>query len=246
MARYRAVVEYDGTDFRGFQRQAEGRTVQGDFEAALTRLGWPGATIWGAGRTDSGVHAVGQVVAFDLDWAHGGPALQRALNANLPDDIAVQAVAESPPAFHPRFDARARRYRYTIYQGLARSPLRARYAWHVQTPLDGPAMQAAAERLLGTHDFATFGTDPDGGANTVRTVSRAVWSGGRLPLPDGAQPGGNSETGRGRQFDPERPGGPPPGARPGALPAAGAGVRPVLDGSSLLRRGSERAKDLRH
>lgn len=178
MARYRAVVEYDGTDFWGFQRQAEGRTVQGEFEAALTRLGWPGATIWGAGRTDTGVHAAGQVVAFDLDWAHGSPALQRALNANLPDDIAVQAVAESAPAFHPRFDARARRYRYTIYNAPARSPLRSRYAWHVQTPLDGPAMQAAAERLLGTHDFATFGTDPDGGANTVRTISRAVWSGG--------------------------------------------------------------------
>lgn len=177
MARYRAVIEYDGTDFWGFQRQARGRTVQGELEAALRQLGWTGPTLWGAGRTDTGVHAAGQVVAFDLEWRHGAPALARALNAHLPPDLAVRTAGESAPDFRPRFDARGRRYRYTIYNAPARSPLRARYAWHVQTPLDLPAMQAAAERLVGQQDFATFGTDPDGGTNTVRTVSQADWFG---------------------------------------------------------------------
>ncbi len=177
VSRYRAVLEYDGTEFLGFQRQARGRTVQGEVEAGLRRMGWAGKTIWGAGRTDTGVHAAGQVIAFDLDWAHGEPALLRALNANLPVDVSVRSVAEAAPEFHPRFAAKARRYRYTLYAAPARSALNARYAWHVWQPLAVPAMQRAADQLLGTHDFATFGTDPDEGGNTVRTVSVAHWSG---------------------------------------------------------------------
>lgn len=175
MGRYRAVIEYDGTDFLGFQRQAQGRTVQGAIEDALRRMEWTGKTIWGAGRTDTGVHAVGQVIAFDLDWTHGEPVLLRALNAHLPADVSVQAVTECALAFHPRYEAKARRYRYTIYNAPVRSALKARYAWHLSQPLDVPAMQQAAERVLGTHDFATFGTDPDEGSNTVRTVSLARW-----------------------------------------------------------------------
>lgn len=177
MTRYRAVLEYDGTDFLGFQRQAQGRTVQGEVEGSLRRMGWAGKTIWGAGRTDTGVHAAGQVIAFDLDWTHGEPALLRALNANLPADVSVQTVAECAPDFHPRYDAKARRYRYTIYKAPARSALTARYAWHVASELDLPEMQRAADRLRGTHDFATFGTDPDDGSNTVRTVSVVEWRG---------------------------------------------------------------------
>ncbi len=133
-------------------------------------------SILGAGRTDSGVHASGQVVAFDLDWAHGPEALGRALNANLPADIAVQTVAECPPEFHPRYSARARRYRYTLYNRPVRSPLAARYSWQVWPELALPALQAAAQALLGRHDFAAFGLDPDGGGNTVRTVTTAAWS----------------------------------------------------------------------
>lgn len=169
-------MEYDGTDFLGFQRQAQGRTVQAVLEDGLRRIGWAGRSVLAAGRTDTGVHAVGQVIAFDLDWAHGTDALRRALNANLPDDVAVQAAAESAPEFHPRFDARARRYRYTILNAPVRSPLRARYAWQVAAPLDRVALQAASTRLIGTYDFGAFGTDPDGGENTVRTVSLAAWS----------------------------------------------------------------------
>lgn len=176
MARYRAVVEYDGTEFLGFQRQAHGRTVQGEFEAALGRIGWTGRTLWGAGRTDTGVHAAGQVVAFDLEWGHSEAALVRALNVNLPVDLAVRAAAECAADFQPRFAARARRYRYTIYNAPTRSPLRERYAWHVARPLDVAALQAASPALVGRQDFATFGTDPDDGGNTIRTVSRAEWS----------------------------------------------------------------------
>ena len=175
MPRYRSLLEYDGTDFLGFQRQAAGRTVQGEVEAALGRIGWTGRTIWGAGRTDAGVHASGQVIAFDLDWQHGDEALGRALNANLPSDAAVRDTAACEESFHPRYSARGRRYRYTFYNQPVRSPLAARYAWQVWPALDPAALEAASAHLLGRHDFATFGTDPDEGTNTVRTVSTAAW-----------------------------------------------------------------------
>ncbi len=176
MTRYRAILEYDGADFLGFQRQAVGRTVQGEVETALVRLGWPGRTIWGAGRTDAGVHASGQVIAFDFDWRHGAEALGRALNANLPFDVAAHDLAACETSFHPRYSARARRYRYTFYNQPERSPLARRFAWQVWPALDVAGLQAASAGLLGRHDFASFGTDPDEGANTVRTVSRAEWS----------------------------------------------------------------------
>ncbi len=177
MTRYKAVIEYDGTDFLGFQRQAEGRTVQGEIEAALARIGWAGKAVLGAGRTDSGVHAAGQVVAFDLEWRHGPEALLAALNVNLPLDVAVKTLSECAADFHPRYSARGRRYRYTLYNSPTRSPLAARYTWHVwPPPLNREAMREASRALLGVHDFATFGTDPEGGDNTRRTVAQADWS----------------------------------------------------------------------
>ena len=182
MTRFRAVVEYDGTNLLGFQRQAIGRTVQGELETALGRIGWTDAYgtrsgVLGAGRTDTGVHAVGQVIAFDFDWQHGTGDLARALNANLPADIAIQALDACAPQFHPRFDARGRRYRYTLYNQPARSPLAARYAWQVWPVLDLELLQAGSALLLGRHDFAAFGSDPDprGGSSTRRTVSLAEW-----------------------------------------------------------------------
>jgi tRNA pseudouridine38-40 synthase len=177
VAHYQAILEYDGTDFLGFQRQREGRTVQGEVENALRRMDWPGRAILGGGRTDTGVHAVGQVVAFDFDWKHGDLALLRALNANLPRDVAVKRLETCAPEFHPRYGAKSRWYRYTIYNALARSPLRERYAWHIGSPqLKLEPMQQAADLALGRHDFAAFGDDPDEGENTIRTVSRASWS----------------------------------------------------------------------
>ena len=111
MARYKVILAYDGTDFLGYQRQGKTRTVQLVVEAALVKLGWEGTTILTAGRTDSGVHASGQVVAFDLDWAHSTDDLVRALNANLPDDVAVKDGAQVVDDFHPRYDAVERTYR---------------------------------------------------------------------------------------------------------------------------------------
>ncbi len=175
--RYRATVEYDGTDFEGFQRQAAGhRTVQGELEGALGRIGWRGTSLMAAGRTDSGVHARGQVIAFDHEWRHTPDALVRALNAQLPADVSVWGAVEAEADFHPRYRARARTYVYTVYQGPQRAALRDRYAWHVAETLDAAALAAAARHLIGRHDFATFGTDPDEGTNTVRTIHRAEWA----------------------------------------------------------------------
>lgn len=177
MAHYQAILEYDGTDFLGFQRQAEGRTVQGEVEKALRQIGWTGRAVLGGGRTDAGVHAAGQVAAFEFDWKHGEADLLRALNANLPWDAAVRALAECDASFHPRYSAKGRRYRYTIYNAPARSPLAGRYAWHIGSPrLVVAAMQAASRLVLGRHDFAALGDDPDEGTNTVRTVTQAEWS----------------------------------------------------------------------
>jgi tRNA pseudouridine38-40 synthase len=176
MAHYQAILEYDGTEFLGFQRQRTGRTVQGELENALRRVGWPGRSVLAGGRTDTGVHALGQVVAFELEWKHGPADLLQAVNANLPLDAAVKALTECAPDFHPRYSAKGRCYRYTLYTAPVRAPLSGRYAWQVRVPLALAPMQAASRGLVGRHDFAAFGDDPDEGHNTVRTVARAEWS----------------------------------------------------------------------
>jgi tRNA pseudouridine38-40 synthase len=114
------------------------------------------------------------VVAFDTAWRHPVSDLQRAWNAVLPEDVAVRALERCAPEFHPRYDARSRSYRYTIYRRAVRSPFCRRYSVHVPYALDGASMAQAAQRLVGTHDFATFGRSPTGGA-TVREVFRAAW-----------------------------------------------------------------------
>ncbi|MCZ7544022.1 MAG: tRNA pseudouridine(38-40) synthase TruA [Anaerolineae bacterium] len=174
--RYRATVAYDGAGYQGFQRQAPGTpTIQGAIEGALRRVAGQDITIMGAGRTDTGVHATGQVIAWDMAWRHAADDLLRAVNANLPCDIALQALEETRADFHPRFDAQSRTYQYDIDNAPVRHPLYTRTAWHVGRPLDGLAMQAAAQHLLGEHDFAAFGRPPQG-ENTVRTVMRAAWA----------------------------------------------------------------------
>ncbi len=169
-----ATVAYDGTDFWGFQVQAEGRTVQGTLEAALAQITQEQIRVVAAGRTDSGVHALGQVVAFATRWSRTVDELHRAWNAVLPDDVAVRALAEVEPGFHPRFDARSRHYRYTVWNHPVRNPLLRRTALWEPRPLDVDAMDEAAGTLVGEHDFATFGSPPKG-ANTVRRVLRAEW-----------------------------------------------------------------------
>jgi len=172
--RVRAVIAYDGTRYHGFQRQAPERepTIQGEVERALGQIVAQPALVLGAGRTDAGVHASGQVIAFDVEWRHGISDLQRALNANLPDDIVVWNAAEAAAGFHPRYQAHSREYRYTIYNAIVRHPLHRLYALHVPDPLNVSAMRAAAQKLIGEHDFAAFG-QPTVGQATVRLMYRA-------------------------------------------------------------------------
>jgi len=175
MARYQVTIAYDGTHFSGYQRQGKERTVQVEVETALRQLGWTGTTILAAGRTDTGVHASGQVIAFDLDWAHLPGALGRALNAHLPADIAVKAVQVADPAFHPRYNALSRTYQYHLLCEPERNPLRDRYSWRVWPAVSLEQLQEAARIVVGTHDFAAFGTPPRTGGSTIRTVHSARW-----------------------------------------------------------------------
>jgi tRNA pseudouridine38-40 synthase len=175
MARYQMILAYDGTRFLGSQRQAKSRTVQSELEEALRKLGWSGRSVILAGRTDSGVHAAGQVAAFDLDWRHETSDLLRALNANLPLDMAVRDVWIAPRDFHPRFDATSRRYRYRLFCQPVRDPLRENFAWRVWPEVDGEKVVDVALLFVGQHDFAAYGTPPRTGSSTVRTVMDASW-----------------------------------------------------------------------
>ncbi len=164
--RYRARVEYDGTDFSGFQLQAGARTVQGELEAALERITGARRPVVAAGRTDAGVHASGQVIAFTYRGRLGASELERALDALLPEDVAIHDVRRATSTFHPRYAARYREYRYTVWNG-PRSPLRERFALGVRVPLDTAAMARAGSVLEGRHDFRAFGAAD---RSTVRTV----------------------------------------------------------------------------
>jgi tRNA pseudouridine38-40 synthase len=175
MAHYQVILAYDGAGFVGSQRQAKSRTVQSELEKALRKLGWSGRSVLFAGRTDTGVHASGQVAAFDLDWQHAESDLLRALNASLPVDMAAREVRLAPPKFHPRFDATSRRYRYRLFCQPVRDPLREKYAWRVWPQVAGEALQEVAPLFVGQHDFAAYGTPPRAGSSTVRSVMNASW-----------------------------------------------------------------------
>jgi tRNA pseudouridine38-40 synthase len=173
---YYALVEYDGTDYYGFQRQRENQpTIQGKIEQVLTQLAGNPIQILAAGRTDSGVHAMGQVITFTIeDWRHGTEALQRAINANLPTTIAILKLLELASPLHPRYDARRRAYEYLICRTPVRRPMQRLYSWHVPQPLDVSEMNRAAASLIGVHNFATFGQPPQGD-NCVRELFAATW-----------------------------------------------------------------------
>lgn len=179
-----ALVTYDGTRFAGFQRQSadKGPTVQGEIEAALQRIAGEAVSVEPAGRTDSGVHATGQVITFSVEPRASlteAATWQRALNALLPEDIAIRAACVAPEGFRARWSALSRSYRYRILCDSVRSPLRERYAWRVTGPLDVAAMAAAAETLLGERDFGAFGSSPRDQpregyrGHTVRTMLEA-------------------------------------------------------------------------
>ncbi len=175
MAHYKLILAYEGTHYAGFQRQAHKETVQSTVEDALRNLGWTGRAIMAAGRTDSGVHALGQVISFNFDWKHGEHKLLKALNANLPSDIAVQNVAEVPYAFHPRYDALRREYRYRLYFQGQRDPLRDAFAWRLDRAPSLCQMNEAAQAMIGEWDFRAFGRALKEDGSTKRELFEAKW-----------------------------------------------------------------------
>jgi tRNA pseudouridine38-40 synthase len=171
----RLVLEYDGTDFAGWQRQPRQRTVQGTVEEALEKILGASVLLRGAGRTDSGVHARGQVASFETAAAIPCEGLRRGLNGELPCDVAVLAVDEVDPTFDARRSARGKHYAYRVWNAPSRSPLVARISWHLYHPLDIEAMNLAATALLGEHDFSAFRASGCDRKNPVRTLRRAEW-----------------------------------------------------------------------
>ena len=168
--RYRATVEYDGTDFAGFQVNPGKRTVQGVLEDAVQRLGDGVAQrVDGAGRTDAGVHATGQVIAFSYGGRLTATELGAALEALLPRDVAIRDLRRTTSTFQPRYAARYREYRYTVWNG-PRSPLRERTALGVRVPLDTAAMERAGSAFIGRHDFSAFGATDRSPVRTVMAV----------------------------------------------------------------------------
>jgi tRNA pseudouridine38-40 synthase len=176
MVRYQIILAYDGSNFVGSQKQANSRTVQGELEKALQQIGWAGTSVLMAGRTDTGVHASGQVAAFDFDeWKYSTEKLLQAMNAKLPHDLVVKKMRVTNSEFHPRFDAVSRTYRYRLFYKKIRDPLREKFEWHVRTKFDEEALKESASLFLGTHDFSSFGSKTTENGTAVRTVTKSEW-----------------------------------------------------------------------
>jgi tRNA pseudouridine38-40 synthase len=170
----KVTLAYDGTRFVGWQRQAEGESIQGLLEAALARFEGAPVTVHGAGRTDAGVHALAQVASVRLTCQHDVRTLMRALNAHLPEELRVLAVDEAAPDFHARFSARGKTYRYQLRSGGVASPFDRAFVWSLPETLDVAAMQQAASALEGTHDFSAFQSVGNDVPSTVRRLDASV------------------------------------------------------------------------
>ncbi len=173
MTNFQLTLEYDGRGFAGWQRQTrEIRTLQGVLETALERITGHPVRVIGSGRTDAGVHAEGQVASVRLETTLEPTQLRRALDGALPGDLAVREAVVAREGFHARFDARSKLYRYAIWNGVFRSPLRAARTWQIRCELDLAAMAEACLAFVGTHDFASFQAAGSPGRDTVRTLAR--------------------------------------------------------------------------
>lgn len=175
MRTLKITLAYDGTRFVGWQRQAEGESIQGFVEDALSRCEGGPVTVHGAGRTDAGVHALGQVASARVTCALDSATLTRALNANLPEAIRVVSVEDADDSFHARFSARGKTYRYRIRNAPVADPFERLFAWHLPEPLALEAMARAAALIVGTHDFSAFRSVGGDVATPVRTVTRSEW-----------------------------------------------------------------------
>ena len=174
MRTFKVTLSYDGTDFSGFQRQANARSVQAELEVALAAIEGRHVTVAGAGRTDAGVHALGQVASFRMSSAIGEHDLLRALNAKLPEDVRVLSAEVAAPGFNARFSARSKTYRYRISNTRVMSPFQRRFAWHISRDLDLPVMSEAARALLGEHDFSCFQAAPSRSERTASTARQSL------------------------------------------------------------------------
>lgn len=178
MRHFKITIAYDGTDFHGWQFQPGKCTVQGEIVSVLRRLTQEPVQLYGSGRTDAGVHALGQVASFRTQSALSAGEFQRALNALLPPTIRISAAEETGPDFNARWSARSKIYRYRIYRGKIVPPMLWRYVLHYPFPLDEAAMQEAAARFAGVHDFTSFAAstgseDDDKERNMVREIYSA-------------------------------------------------------------------------
>jgi tRNA pseudouridine38-40 synthase len=175
MPTFKITLAYDGAGYVGWQRQDNGVSIQAQIEDALRALDGRDVTVTGAGRTDAGVHALGQVAAFTLARELEPEAVARALNGHLSRDIRVIAAEQAPPGFHPQFSAHRKTYRYRMWQDEVMSPFEREYAWHVPGPLDIEAMSAAARQLEGRHDFVAFQAAGSSVATTEREIFESVF-----------------------------------------------------------------------
>jgi tRNA pseudouridine38-40 synthase len=174
MRRIKLVLEYCGTHYHGWQVQPNALSVQECIERPLTQITNSPVRLHAAGRTDAGVHALGQVAHFDTSSTIPLQALQRGLNSLLPDDIAVLQAMEVPMDFHARYAARQKTYAYVVHNHPVRSVFSAPYTWYVPQPLDVPAMRSAAQVLVGCHDFSAFRAASCTARSPVRCVSRVA------------------------------------------------------------------------
>jgi tRNA pseudouridine38-40 synthase len=177
MPSFKITIAYDGGPFVGWQRQAEGTSIQGLIEDALAELDGREVTVVGAGRTDAGVHAFAQVAGFALVRDTSPDVVVRSLNARLPQEIRVRSAEEVPASFHARFDATSKRYRYRIWNADVLSPFERAYVWHLPGPLDVAAMADAARSVEGRHDFAAFQAVGGAPGPTERVVRLSQISG---------------------------------------------------------------------
>lgn len=174
MTRYKAIIAYDGTNFNGFQKQPNGRTVQEEIEKTLTKMAnGKEITVFGSGRTDAGVHAMGQVIHFDYPEERPLERMRFALDTQSPEDIAVKEVAIVSEDFHARYLVKEKTYQFRVDIGKPRSPFRRHYASYFPYPIDVEKIQRALPDLLGTHDFTSFCASGSSIEDKVRTIYEA-------------------------------------------------------------------------
>lgn len=180
---FKLIIEYDGTHYCGWQRQPRDRSIQQEIENALTTMTRRKITLIGSGRTDAGVHALGQTANFACETTIDATALHKGLNSLLPEDIVIRTCAEVPAGFHARYDVKSKTYRYRIRSGPLPAAIGRQYEWWVRAPLDLDAMKRAADQLIGRKDFKAFEATGSPRSHTVRHVMRAdiqADAGGRI------------------------------------------------------------------